>query len=138
MVHRYLAAAYAIPAFVLQPVIGQLSDRFGCKPLLLVSFVTSALSYGLFAAGIWWEQFWVIILARVVDGIAAGNVLVAASAIADSSEGEDRTHFFGLFTGALSLGFVLGPLVGGYLGNPEGASWQGPPRLSPSAGCLVS
>ena len=121
-----LAAAYALPAFMLQLVLGQLSDRYGRKPMLLVSFATSALSYGLFALGVWQEAIWLLVVARIVDGTAAGNILVAASAVADSSNGEERTQFFGYFTAALSLGFVLGPLVGGYLGNPEGADWQGP------------
>ena len=131
-----LSAAYAIPAFAAQPLLGQLSDRFGRKPMLLASFVSSALSYGVFAWGISAGALWAIVVARVVDGVAAGNILIAGASVADASEGDERTRLYGFFTAALSLGFVLGPLLGGYLGDPEGTAWQGPATAFLVAGGL--
>ena len=121
-----LGAAYAVPAFLSQPVLGQLADRFGRRPLLLAAFTGSAVSYALFAVGVHLESVWMLAGARVVDGFTAGNVIIGMAALADATEDDERTRYFGYFTAALSLGFVVGPLLGGFLGNPEGPSWTGP------------
>ena len=131
-----LGAAYAVPAFVAQPLIGQLSDRYGRRPLLLASFLSSALSFVLFGLGVTWGALWLLVVARVVDGIAAGNLLVAQASVADMSDAGQRTTYFGYFTGALSLGFVFGPLLGGFLGSPETYSWTGPATAFYFAGAL--
>ena len=131
-----LALAYAVPAFLCQPIIGQLSDRFGRKPLLLLSFASSTLAYGIVAAAIHFESFGGVLLGRAVDGFAAGNILVAAGVIADRSDGEERTAKFGWFTAALSLGFVIGPLFGGYLSDAEAADWRGPATAFAVSGTL--
>ena len=131
-----LALAYAVPAFVCQPVIGQLSDRFGRKPLLLLSFASSALSYAVVAAAIHFDSFGGVLLGRAVDGFAAGNILVAAGVIADRSDGDERTRKFGWFTAALSLGFVIGPLAGGYLSDTRAADWRGPGTAFAVSGVL--
>ena len=121
-----LGAAYAVPAFLSQPVLGQLADRWGRRPLLLAAFAGSALSYALFAVGVMAESVWVLAGARAVDGLTAGNVIVGMAALADATDDDERTRYFGYFTAALSLGFVAGPLLGGFLGDPEGPSWTGP------------
>ena len=121
-----MSAAYAVPAFLAQPVLGQLADRRGRRPLLLLAFTGSALSYVLFAVGVMMESVWVLVASRALDGLTAGNVIVGMAALADETEDDERTRFFGYFTAALSLGFVVGPLLGGFLGDPEGASWTGP------------
>ena len=121
-----LGAAFALPAFFVQPIIGQLSDRYGRRWLLIISFASSTASFLLFGLGITVGAVWVLVVARAIDGLAAGNLLVAQAAIADSSDEESRTQYFGYFTATLSLGFVFGPLLGGYLGDPEAASWTGP------------
>ena len=131
-----LGAAYALPALVAQPLIGQLADRHGRRPLLIASFVSSTLGFALFAVGIQWEALWLLVVARVVDGVAAGNLLVAQAAVADLSDEGDRTRYFGYFTAALSLGFVVGPLLGGWIGDPDTGTWAGPATAFYVAGAL--
>ena len=121
-----LGAAFAVPAFLSQPVLGQLADRRGRRPLLLLAFSGSALSYVLFAWGAASESVGLLVASRFVDGLTAGNVVVAQAAVADVTDDDERTRYFGFFTAALSLGFVAGPLLGGFLGDPEGAGWTGP------------
>lgn len=121
-----LGAAFAVPAFLSQPVLGQLADRRGRRPLLLLAFSGSAASYVLFAWGAMAESVVLLVASRVVDGLTAGNVVVAQAAVADLTDDDERTRYFGYFTAALSLGFVAGPLLGGFLGDPEGPGWTGP------------
>lgn len=121
-----VGAAYAVSAFLAAPVLGQLADRYGRKPLLVVAFTGSALSYVLFGLGIVWESVPLLFVSRFVDGVTGGNVLVAQSALADLSEPEDRARTFGYFSAMLSLGFVFGPLAGGLLADPEIVSWFTP------------
>ena len=121
-----MGAAYAVPAFVMQPIIGQLADRYGRRPLLIISFVSSTISFFVFALGISLGAVWMLVAGRVIDGFAAGNMLVSQAAVADESDERSRTKYFGYLTATLSLGFVLGPLVGGYVGSPDTADWTGP------------
>ena len=121
-----LGAAYALPAFFAQPLLGQLADRFGRRPMLIASFASSTCSFAMFALGIHLEALWLLVFARVVDGIAAGNLLVAQAAVADLSDEQQRTRYFGYFTAALSLGIVMGPLLGGWIGDPDTGNWAGP------------
>ena len=120
-----VGAAYALPAFLAQPVLGQLSDRFGRRPLLLIAFAGSGASFALFAWGAAAGSVGALLASRAVDGATGGNVLVAQAALADVTEDAERTRYFGYFTAVLSLGFVVGPLLGGWLGDPETASWAG-------------
>ena len=84
------------------------------------------MSYAVFAVGVMMESVWVLAGSRVIDGLTAGNVIIGMAALADATDDDERTRYFGYFTAALSLGFVVGPLLGGFLGDPEGPSWTGP------------
>ena len=121
-----LQGTYTVSAFLVAPLLGQLADRYGRKPMLFVAFGGSGLSYVLFALGIAWGSIPLLFASRFLDGITGGNVLVAQSALADLSEPQDRARVFGYFSAALSLGFVFGPLFGGLLSDPEIASWFSP------------
>ena len=121
-----LGAGYAVSAFLAGPILGQLADRHGRRPLLMVAFAGSTASYVLFGLGIVWQSIPMLFASRIVDGLTGGNVLVAQSALADLTEPDDRARVFGYFSAMLSLGFVFGPLAGGLLSDPEVVSWFTP------------
>jgi multidrug resistance protein len=103
---------YAAAQFIAAPVLGQLSDRFGRRPILLISLLGSALGYLLFGIG---GALWVLMLSRLVDGFTGGNISTAMATIADVTPPEERARSFGLLVAAFGLGFILGPAAGGAL-----------------------
>lgn len=103
---------YALGQFVAAPLVGALSDRYGRKPLLLLSIGGTFLSLLLLGAA---RSMVLVIASRFLDGITGGNITVAQSYIADSTDEEDRSKGFGLIGMAFGLGFILGPLFGGLL-----------------------
>lgn len=107
-----LVVSYALSQFLLAPLWGKLSDRIGRRPVLLVGLLGSAASYILFAfAG----SLWMLLLSRVLAGVAGANVPVAQAYIADVTPPEKRASGMGLLGAAFGLGFVFGPALGGLL-----------------------
>ena len=121
-----LRTVYAVSEFLAAPVLGQLSDRYGRKPLLMVALAGSTLSYVLFALGVVLGNIPLLFVSRFADGITGGNVAVSQSALADVTDDEKRTQGFGYYSAALSLGFVFGPLLGGLLSDPSTVPWFTP------------
>ena len=121
-----LRTVYAVSEFLAAPVLGQLSDRYGRKPLLMVALAGSTLSYVLFALGVVLGNIPLLFVSRFADGITGGNVAVSQSALADVTDDEKRTQGFGYYSAALSLGFVFGPLLGGLLSDPSTVGWFTP------------
>ncbi len=109
-----LTTAFSLMQFLFGPVVGAISDRFGRRPVLLVSLFVMALDYLVMAVA---QVFWLLLLARIVGGITAASQSTAAAAIADISEPEEKAARFGLIGAAFGLGFVLGPMLGGILGE---------------------
>ncbi len=107
-----LATVFALMQFVFGPVIGGLSDRFGRRPVLLISLVVMALDYLVMAVA---GSLWLLFLGRVVGGITSATQATANAYMADVSAPEDRAANFGLIGAAFGIGFVLGPLMGGLL-----------------------
>ncbi len=114
-------AIYPLAQFVAGPFWGGLSDRYGRRPILMISMVGAVASYGLLGIA---DTVWLLILSRIVGGISAGNLAAAFAYITDITTPENRAKGMGLIGGALSLGFILGPAVGGLLagGDPENAN----------------
>lgn len=113
-----LAATYALMQFVFAPVLGSLSDRFGRRPVLLISLLGSGLDYLAAAAFATWFPFiGLLFLTRVVNGISGGSISVCNAYIADTTPPEKRGAAYGLLGAAFGLGFMFGPLLGGVLGN---------------------
>ena len=121
-----LRTVYAVSEFLAAPVLGQLSDRYGRKPLLMVALAGSTLSYVLFALGVVLGSVPLLFVSRFADGATGGNVAVSQSALADVTDDERRTQGFGYYSAALSLGFVFGPLLGGLLSDPSTVGWFTP------------
>jgi MFS family permease len=119
-----LGSLYAILQFFFAPVWGRLSDKFGRRPILLLTVGGTCLGYGLWVfAG----SFWVLVLSRIVGGIASGNLSVATASIADVTSRESRSKGMALVGVAFGLGFILGPALGGWASTmePLGSDTQG-------------
>src|SRR3954470_2270330 len=107
-----LFAAYPFCQLVAGPILGRLSDRYGRRPLLIISQAGTALSFLILGLS---RNFTVMLLARMLDGASGGNILVAQAYVADVTPPENRARGMGLIGMAFGLGFVLGPLLGGLL-----------------------
>jgi len=109
-----LTAVFAVMQFFFSPIVGALSDRFGRRPILLISLLVMALDYLIMAVA---QVFWLLFLARIVAGITAATQSAATAAIADISKPEEKAARFGLVGAAFGVGFVIGPMIGGILGE---------------------
>ncbi len=110
----YLVAFYAVLQFLFAPVIGNLSDRYGRRLVLLVSLGAYAINY--LIAGLA-TVLWVLFLGRILTGITSATYATANALIADVSPPEERAQNFGLLGMAFGLGFIFGPSIGGLLGE---------------------
>ena len=111
----WLTAIYPLMQFFATPILGQLSDRFGRKPVLGFSLFGTAVGYVLFAIAIITKNIPLLFIGRAMDGITGGNISVARAVIADVSEPEHRARNFGIIGAAFGMGFVLGPYIGARL-----------------------
>ncbi|MGV6812003.1 MAG: TCR/Tet family MFS transporter [Brevirhabdus sp.] len=109
-----MATSFAVMQFLFGPTVGNLSDRFGRRPVLLVSLFVMMLDYLVMAVA---GSIWLLLAGRVVGGITAATQSTATAFIADISSPEDKAKNFGLVGAAFGAGFVLGPLIGGLLGE---------------------
>ncbi len=109
-----LSTSFAVMQFLFGPMLGALSDRFGRKPVLIVSLAVMSLDYLVMAVA---SSIWLLLLMRIVGGITAASAATANAYIADISKPEDRAANFGLIGAGFGIGFVLGPLLGGLLGE---------------------
>jgi len=107
-----LFASYSLAQLLFAPPLGRLSDRVGRRPVLVGSIAGSVLAYGLFAFA---PNFWLLVLARALSGVAASNYSIAQAYLADISKPEERSKAMGFIGAAFGLGFVLGPAFGGSL-----------------------
>ncbi len=110
----FLAALYSLMQFLCAPILGSLSDRFGRRPVILMSLLGSGLDYFLLALA---PNLGWFFAGRIIAGITGANFSAAMAYIADVSPPEKRAANFGLIGAAFGLGFVLGPALGGLLGN---------------------
>lgn len=114
-----LTAIYPLMMFLAAPILGQISDHKGRRPILAISLTGTAVSYALFALAISMRNIPLLFLSRALDGITGGNISVAQAAVADSSTPENRSKAFGLIGAAFGLGFIIGPFLGGKLADPS-------------------
>lgn len=117
-----ITALWGLTQFIAAPILGEVSDAFGRKPPLLVGVGLLGFSQLLFGAGIWNRSVPLLFVARGLAGVSAGNLGIAQASVADITEPKDRARRFGLIGGAAGVGFILGPLLSGWIvqviGNP--------------------
>jgi MFS family permease len=104
-----LAFAYSASQFLATPLLGALSDRWGRRPVLMLSFLGSALTYLAFG---WAPALWVLFAGRLIDGLTGANIGTSQAYIADITAPEARSKAMALAGAALGLGFAAGPLLG--------------------------
>ena len=109
-----LTSIFAVMQFACAPLLGSLSDRFGRRPVILVSLAVMAADYVVMALA---GTIWLLLAGRIVAGVASATGPVGYAFIADISKPEEKAARFGLIGAAFGIGFVLGPLIGGALGE---------------------
>ncbi len=109
-----LVAAFSFAQFFAAPLWGKLSDRVGRKPVLFVSIIGTAVGFLMMGFA---TTLWMLFAARLVDGIAGGNIGTAQAYVADITTRAERSKAMGLIGAAFGLGFVFGPAIGGILSS---------------------
>jgi DHA1 family tetracycline resistance protein-like MFS transporter len=107
-----LVASYAAAQLVGAPILGRFSDRFGRRPILLLSLVGTLLGFLLLGFA---NTLWLLFAARILDGLTGGNISVAQAYITDVTDAKSRAKGLGMIGAAFGLGFIIGPASGGLL-----------------------
>lgn len=110
----WLAFAYAFTQFIFAPFIGNLSDKYGRRPVLLISLLAFGLDYLLLAVA---PTIGLVFLGRIIAGITGASISTATAYIADVSTPENRAKNFGMIGATFGVGFIIGPVIGGLLGQ---------------------
>ena len=107
-------ALYAAMQFLFSPVLGALSDRFGRRPVLMISLFGATLDYLAMAFA---PELWMLVVGRAIAGLTSANMAIATAYITDITPEAQRAQRFGLFHAMFGIGFVIGPALGGLLGD---------------------
>jgi DHA1 family tetracycline resistance protein-like MFS transporter len=109
-----MTALYAVMQFIFAPMLGALSDNLGRRPVLLISLGGAAINYIVLAFA---PQLWMLLLGRAIAGLTSANISVATAYLTDISPEDKRAGRFGLFNAMFGIGFIIGPALGGLLGD---------------------
>ncbi len=107
-----LFASYSVMQLIFSPVLGSLSDKYGRRPVLLISIIGTGIGFLVIGFA---QTLFMLFVGRILDGITGGNISTAQAYIADVTTQENRAKGMGLIGAAFGLGFILGPAVGGIL-----------------------
>ncbi len=105
-----MMSAYAATMFLFGPIVGSLSDAFGRRPVLIAALATLTIDYVIMAMA---QSLWILLIGRVVAGMAGATYITATAYIADIAKPDERGAAFGMIGAAFGLGFVFGPALGG-------------------------
>ena len=105
-----LLSSYSFAQFIAAPLLGQLSDKFGRKPILILSKFGTIASYILLAYA---PTYWVLLVSRLIDGFTGGNIAVARAYLSDITEEKNRSKAMAIIGIAFGTGFIIGPAIGG-------------------------
>lgn len=114
---------YPCGQFFGSPILGALSDRFGRKPILMTSLCITTICYALIAVALSAQNLFLLIVILLIAGFSEGNIVIAQSAIADTTPENQRAKFFGYIYLSASSAYVIGPLIGGKLAEPTPTHW---------------
>ncbi|MBC1457333.1 MFS transporter [Listeria newyorkensis] len=117
MVVTLLMSVYAICMFFSAPVLGALSDRYGRRPILIVSLLGAAIGFFVFGIG---GALWVLFAGRIIEGITGGSISTIFAYFADITPPENRTKYFGWVSAMAGAGSIMGPTIGGLLATNFG------------------
>lgn len=123
ILYGLLLGIYPFLQFFGAPILGALSDRYGRRPMLLLSLTGTLVGYLLFAVAIQEQWLWLLFFSRALPGFTGGNISIIYSSISDISTGSSKAGRFGLVGMAFGLGFILGPAIGGILADSTLVSW---------------
>ena len=107
-----LVASYAVAQLIGAPLLGRMSDRYGRRPILLASIFGTFLGFVLLGAA---NALWILFAARLIDGLTGGNLSIAQAYISDVTDAKNRVKGLGMIGAAFGLGFIIGPVIGGFL-----------------------
>lgn len=122
-----LVASYALAQLIGAPLLGRMSDRYGRRPVLLISIAGTILGFVLLGVA---GGLFMLFVSRIVDGLTGGNISVAQAYIVDITDQKSRAQALGIIGAAFGLGFIIGPVLGGVLSNvgegitAGGLTWQ--------------
>jgi DHA1 family tetracycline resistance protein-like MFS transporter len=115
MLAGFIVSSFAMGQFLATPLWGKLSDRYGRKPILILSMIGSTVAYLSMAWSDYAGSLWMLLGARFLTGLMAGNFAAATAYVADITPPEKRAQGMGMVGGAVSIGFMAGPAIGGLL-----------------------
>jgi len=104
-----LFASFSVAQLISAPLLGEWSDRWGRRPVLILSLIGTAVSFAMLAVA---QSLFMLFAARIVDGLSGGNITTARAYIADISTEENRAKAYGILGAAFGLGFIIGPALG--------------------------
>jgi len=122
MLAGFIVSSFAMGQFLATPVWGKLSDKHGRKPILMLTMIGSTLAYLLMAWADRSDSLWMLLGSRFLTGLMAGNFAAATAYVADITPPERRAQGMGMVGGAVSIGFMTGPALGGLLSGDTAAT----------------